>query len=162
MTILRWHECYRGRTEALLCFPLIVTPTGIGEGWTYKAHTALIAEWVKRWSYIDTQERQTRAKRPRKTKKVLQMGVTVEGVGVRSTEGSERGIHETPCPCGVPSRCLVHDDPFKGESGPSIDEEPTKLPPVNQEPAPGTTETLGHPAHRRLRLWQRVNMRCPR
>lgn len=30
MTILRWHERYRGSTDPRLCFPLIFTPTGIG------------------------------------------------------------------------------------------------------------------------------------
>jgi hypothetical protein len=113
MTILRWHECYRGRTEAWLCFPLMMFPTGKGWGWTYKAHTALIAEWMQRWSYIDTRERQSRAKRPRKTRKVLKMGVTDEGLGVGSIEGRTTGIRETlptktSCPCGVPSRCKNH------------------------------------------------------
>jgi hypothetical protein len=136
MTILRWHECYRGRTEAWLCFPLMMFPTGKGWGLTYKAHTGLIADWMQRWSDIDA-----RAKRPRKSRKMLQMGVTEEGLRGRSTEGrDETAIHEEglalpekkPCPCGVPNRCLVHDDPL-GEAGPSIDEEPAKLTPVNQE-----------------------------
>ena len=144
MTILRWHERYRGRTEAWLCFPLMMFPTGKGFGLIYKAHTGLIAEWMQRWSDIDSKERQSRAKRPRKTRKMLQMGVTDEGLGVGSTEGRTIGIRETSCPCGVPSRCLVHDDPFKGEAGPRIDEEPVKqLPPVNPEPAPAPQKRSG-------------------
>jgi hypothetical protein len=129
----------------------MIFPTGKGSGLTYKAHTALIAEWVKRWSYIDTQERQTRAKRPRKSRKVLQMGVTEEGAGGRWIEGrDETAIHEEgpekePCPCNVPSRCLVHDDLFKREAGPSIDEEPAKLTPVNQELA-NTIPAIPEPA----------------
>ena len=106
MTILRWHERYRGRTEAWLCFPLMMFPTGKGCGLTYKAHTGLIADWMQRWSDIDAKERQSR-KRPRKTTKVLQMGVTVEGLGGRSIEGrDETGIHEEGWPRQI--RDLAH------------------------------------------------------
>jgi len=104
MTILRWHERYRGRTDPWLCFPLLFTPTGKGRGWTYKAHTGLIAEWMQRWSEIDSKERQTRVKRPRR-KKALQIGVT------RKPEGAA---------------------PIAGESRPSLHEELPKLTPAEQ------------------------------
>ena len=136
MTILRWHERYRGRTEAWLCFPLIFTPTGKGWGWTYKAHTGLIAEWMQRWSDIDTQERQTMAKR----RKVLQMGVTEEGAGDRSMEGRdetaihEGGLEKEPCaPVKEESPHLTREEPEMRPVPPAIEPPP---PPINQEPAP--------------------------
>jgi len=157
MTILRWHERYRGRTEAWLCFPLIFTPTGKGWGWTYKAHTGLIAEWMQRWSDIDSKERQARAKR----RKVLQMGVTEEGAGDRSIEGrDETAIHEgglalpekEPCPCGVPSRCLVHDERFEAEKEPQVKAE--LRPESSAAQLPGPPVNLNAP-HRRTGI-QRI------
>src|SRR4029434_236485 len=84
MTILRWHERFRGTTDPRLCFPMLWTPTGKGRGGTFRTHTALIAEWMRRWSEIDARDRLTRAKRLRKREETLQIGVTrkkMEGPG---------------------------------------------------------------------------------
>jgi hypothetical protein len=118
MTILRWHECYRGKREPRLCFPLLWTPTGKGLGWTYKTHTALIAEWIQRWSEIDSKERQNRPRYRRRREKPLQMGVTNEPNGVCPIEKKETPIREevvSParpkqlCTCGTPTLCIAHD-----------------------------------------------------
>jgi hypothetical protein len=43
-----------------------------------------------------------------------------------------------PCPCGVPSRCLVHNEwPLEKENARPIYEEPPKLAPVNPAPPEG-------------------------
>jgi hypothetical protein len=48
-----------------------------------------------------------------------------------------------PCPCGVPSRCLVHNEwPLEKESVRPIYEEPPKLAPVNPAPPEGLAATV--------------------
>jgi hypothetical protein len=115
MTILRWHERFRGTTDPRLCFPMLWTPTGKGRGGTFRTHTALIAEWMRRWSEIDTRGRLTRAKRPRKREETLQIGVTREKMeGPATVEGKPKPLRETPapivvpCTCGTPVKCFAH------------------------------------------------------
>ena len=115
MTIWRWHERFRGTTDPRLCFPMLWTPTGKGRGGTFRIHTALIAEWMRRWCEIDARGRLTRAKRPRKREETLQIGVTRKKMeGPATAEGKPKPLRGTPvpivvpCSCGTPVKCFAH------------------------------------------------------
>src|SRR5215471_8891903 len=148
-TISRWGFRFRGRTDTLLCFPLIMFPTGKGLAWTYKTNTSLIAAWMLRWAMIDARERQTG--KPRKT---ITIGEKESGERLAREEAGP--VHEDSplqpsipdCPCGIPSRCKVHlqEEPV---AVPTLREELGKLGPVerarviNHELTPAQLEELG-------------------
>ena len=146
--ISRWGVRFRGRTETLLCFPLIMFLTGKGLAWTYKTNTSLIAAWMLRWAMIDARERQTG--KPRKT-----ITIGEKDGGGRLAREEAGPVHEDPqpepstpdCPCGIPSRCKVHLQEEKPT--PSLREELAKLGPVerarviNHELTPSQLEELG-------------------
>ena len=107
MTILRWHKCFRGSKNPRLCFPLMMVPSGKGWGWHYQSHTALIADWVRRWAGIDAQRRPPTRKRENKPKK-LRIGVTAASHG--GGESSKLREAETQpvkqrCTCGTTKPC---------------------------------------------------------
>src|SRR5262249_54608509 len=106
--ISRWRVCFRGRTDTLLCFPLIMFPTGKGLAWTYKTNTSLIAAWMLRWHIIDKAEQGKRT-------------IGERGDGGRLAREEAGPVHEgspnsplgppppeRPCPC---SRCNPHLHP---------------------------------------------------
>jgi hypothetical protein len=61
-TVVRWRRRFRGREEWRLCFPAFLVPTGRGHGFQLCSNTALIREWMERWSQIDCAEAQGKAK----------------------------------------------------------------------------------------------------
>src|SRR6266850_14754 len=73
-TIVRWRRRFRGREECRLCFPAFLVPTGRGHGLQLWSHTALIKEWMDRWSQIDCAEAQGKAKWKRRTPKMKREG----------------------------------------------------------------------------------------
>src|SRR5262249_18582241 len=132
-TISRWGVRFRGRTETLLCFPLIMFPTGKGLAWTYKTNTSLIAAWMLRWAIIDARERQTG--KPRKT---ITIGQRQSGGRLDREEAGPdpEDPHpqtsplppERPCPC---SRCNPHLHPEAAKI-----ERVYWEPPLTSEPLP--------------------------
>ena len=138
-TISRWGVRFRGRTETLLCFPLIMFPTGKGLAWTYKTNTSLIAAWMLRWAMIDARERQTG--KPRKT-----ITIGEKESGGRLAREEARPVHEDPqpqtsplpperpCPC---SRCSPHLHPEQTEREPAY----WAPAPVIPEPSPEPRRT---------------------
>jgi hypothetical protein len=96
-TIVRWRKRFRGSEEILLCFPAMLIPTGRGQGFQLWSHTALIKDWMNRWSAIDAARLRERG-RWRRVRKVTRLGET----------------RKPPAP------------PFKGESAPSLHEKPAK------------------------------------
>src|SRR5215468_5280055 len=105
--ISRWRVCFRGRTDPLLCFPLMMFPTGKGLAFTYKTHSSMIAAWMLRWHIIDQAEQGKRT-----------IGEKVGG-GPSSREEpdslhEERQPQPSPLPPDPPcccSRCSPHLHP---------------------------------------------------
>src|SRR5215831_5135755 len=131
--ISRWRVCFRGRTDPLLCFPLMMFPTGKGLAFTYKTHTSMIAAWMLRWHIID------RAGQGKRT-------IGERGDGGRLAREEAGPVHEEPqpepsplpperpCPC---SRCSPHLHPEETEREP-VDWEPA---PVVVDPSPEPMKT---------------------
>ena len=115
MTILRWHKCFRGNREPRLCFPLMMAPSGKGWGWSYQSHTALIADWVRRWSEIDAQGHPSRPRRAYKPKP-LRIGVTAAVCGVSENPNALREGLPNPanhCTCGTMTLSTAHLNKWK-------------------------------------------------
>jgi hypothetical protein len=149
-TIVRWRRRFRGREEIRLCFPAFLVPTGRGYDLQLWSHTALIKEWMERWCQIDCAEAQGKDRWRRTTPRMKRVGETRKELGGRFREENEQAVREAaqlgptpaqrvkvgempaasqaskePCPCGVPSRCLVHNEwPLEKESVRPIYEEP--------------------------------------
>jgi hypothetical protein len=133
--ISRWRVCFWGRTDPLLCFPLMMFPTGKGLAFTYKTHTSMIAAWMLRWSIIDKAEQGKRT-------------IGEKGGEVRLAREEADSLHEgspryhplgplppdPPCCC---SRCSPHLHPEQAERE-SVDWEPA---PVIPEPSPEPMRT---------------------
>lgn len=143
-TISRWRTRFRGREEIRLCFPAILIPTGKGWGFRMISHTGLIQDWMERWAAIDAAEAQKKAKWRRRTPKVKRIGETSKLSGLpiekEKPQPVRAGVEETPCPCGVPDRCLVH-----GDSGQTLPEEPPVK--VISQPEPPTVELAPSPVN---------------
>ena len=124
-TIVRWRRCFRGRTEYRLCFPAFLVPTGRGHGLQLCSNTALIKEWMDRWSQIDCAEAQGKAKWRRRTPRMKRIGETskqLAGQFEDKTEQTPYARHAHKCP--------------------TVREEPTKLSPTNHEVTPAQREEL--------------------
>src|SRR5262249_14656193 len=132
-TISRWGVRFRGRTDTLLCFPLIMFPTGKGLGWTYKTNTSLIAAWMLRWAIIDARERQTG--KPRKT-----ITIDEKESGGRLAREEARPVHEDPQPQTSP---LPPERPCP--CSPRLHPEAAKIEPVYWGPAPIVVEPSPEP-----------------
>jgi hypothetical protein len=153
-SIVRWRRTFRGREELHLCFPAMLIP-GRGRQWRLFANTKLIAKWMAHWARIDAGNAQAKQRWRRKTPKMKRSSETQKAAVRPPQEGEGReGLREgfdkltpaervsqtpaskEPCPCGVPSRCLVHSEwPLEKES--IRREEPPKLAPDNPAPPGG-------------------------
>jgi hypothetical protein len=140
-SIVRWRRSFRGREEPRLCFPAMLIP-GRGRQWRMVTNTRSIARWMERWAEIDTGNAQAKARWRRKPPKTKRLDETQTAVVRVPLEGESRpSLREAsqspkePCPCGVPSRCLVHNEsPLEKEGPRPIHEEPPKPAPVDPTP----------------------------
>jgi hypothetical protein len=178
-TIVRWRRRFRGREEYRLCFPAFLVPTGRGYGLQLWSHTALIKDWMDRWSQIDCVEAQGKAKWRRRTPRMKRGGEMSKqlaagqfedkteqtpyarhahkcptvceepselgptnpaqreelGVKVGEMPAASQASKE-PCPCGVPSRCLGHNEwPLEEDGAQPIYEEPPVKVEIRSEPS---------------------------
>src|SRR5215831_5220378 len=81
-TIVRWRTRFRGREEALLCFPAMRIPTGKGWGFQMISHTGLIQDWIERWAAIDAAELR------RKRQKTKRLGETSPATRIEGESAS--------------------------------------------------------------------------
>jgi hypothetical protein len=149
-SIVRWRRSFRGREELHLCFPAMLIP-GRGRQWRLFANTKLIANWMEHWARIDAGNAQAKERWKRKPAKTKRRNETQKEVAPAVEGESRPSLREAsqppkePCPCRVPSRCLVHDEPFKGGSGPTFHEDP----PARFESRLERPVTVNQPALRR-------------
>jgi hypothetical protein len=135
-TIVRWRRRFRGSEEIRLCFPAFLVPTGRGYGLQLWSNSALIKEWMSRWSQIDCAEAQGKDRWKRRSPRMKREGETRKQSAGHFGEENERTVREgwqigpttpapreelgvkvgempaasqaskEPCPCGVPSEGL--------------------------------------------------------
>src|SRR4030095_12787768 len=121
-TVVRWRRRFRGREEWQLCFPAFLVPTGRGHAFQLWSHTALIKEWMERWSQIDCAEAQGKAKWRRRTPRMKRVGETRKGLAVEFEDKPEQGHAR------------------HGQNCPTVCEEPSELGPTNHELTPAQGE----------------------
>jgi hypothetical protein len=89
-TIVRWRRRFRGREEIRLCFPAFLVPTGRGHCLQLWSHSALIKDWMERWSQIDC----TDAQREARWRRMKRGGETSKKLAGRFEGGDEQAVRE--------------------------------------------------------------------